>query len=306
MASRTPGTPGGTSRGSSRGASGSGRGAGSGSSGRGSGSSGRGRGSSRVKVAPVKQGFPWGFAAGATALVVVLVAILFYAVANKGSGFQTAADKVDTTFSGIQVTKNPDANHVTTRVDYPGMASEAPDGGNHNPYPQTCAVYTAPVVNEHAVHSLEHGAVWITYRPGLPQDQVDVLAKLVEANTSYRMLSPYPDQDSPVAMQAWGRRLDVPSATDPRVARFVDAYTQGPQTREQGTQCSGVDQPGTVPFVLGPDGRSFVPGGATAEVPAEGSVPSGAAGSASPGSPATVPSGAPTSPAVAPSAAPSP
>jgi hypothetical protein len=147
------------------------------------------------------------------------------------------------------------------------------------------------------VHSLEHGAVWITYRPDLPADQIAVLSALVEANPSYRMLSPYPGETSPVSLQAWGRRLAVPSATDPRVQRFVDDYTDGPQTREKGAQCSGVDQPGTAPFVLASDGQTFVPGPDAAEVPAEGAVPSGTEGSAAPG---TVPSGQPTLPAPTP------
>ena len=278
MASRTPRTSGGPARGSSGGRR----------------PAAGGRGSKRVTGAPVKKSFPWGFAAGATALAVALVAILGYAIANRGSGFQTAADKLDGTFKGLQVADNPSFNHVETRVDYPGSATQAPDGGNHNPYPQTCAVYTQPIVNEHAVHSLEHGAVWITYRPDLPADQVAVLAGLVQADTASRMLSPYPNQTSPVALQAWGRRLNVPSATDPRVARFVDGYTQGPQTREQGASCSGVDQPGTVPFVLSSDGQTFVPGSETQQVPAQGSVPSGADGSAAPGQ---VPSAAASAPA---------
>ena len=52
-----------------------------------------------------------------------------------------------------------------------------PVGGAHNPTWQNCMgdVYAAPIANEHAVHSLEHGAVWITYQPGLPADQVDKL-----------------------------------------------------------------------------------------------------------------------------------
>lgn len=220
------------------------------------------RSSRRVSSAPVKKPFPYAFAAGVAVLALLLVGILYFAVQNKGSGFKTAADKADAAFTGLQVTKDPASTHVTTRVAYPGMATEAPDGGNHNPYPQSCSVYTAPLVNEHAVHSLEHGAAWVTYRPDLPADQVAKLAALVQGNP-YRMLSPYPGQTSPVALQAWGRRLDVPSATDPRVQRFLDVYTNGPQSREKGASCSGVDQPGTTPFVVGPDKQSFVPGPAS-------------------------------------------
>ncbi len=245
--------------------------------------------SRRVSTAPVRKPFPVGFAAGVVVLVLFLGGILYYAVAHTGSGFKTAADKLDATFSGLQVTKNPSANHVSTRVAYPQEKTQAPDGGNHNPVWQTCAVYTAAIVPEHAVHSLEHGAVWITYNPSLPAAQVTTLAALVDGN-DHRMLSPYPGQASPVALQAWGRRLDVKTATDPEVKKFVDGYTSGPQTREVGGSCTGgVDQPGTVPFVQGADG-TFVPGTATGSVPAEGSVPSGEPGSAAPGtSPSAVP-----------------
>lgn len=232
MAQRTSrGTSGGTSRGSSR----------------------------RVSGAPVKKPFPLGFAAGVAVLVLLLGGILFYASTNTGSGFRTAVDRLDETISGLQVSENLSADHVSTQVAYPDRATRAPDGGDHSALPQTCAVYTEPIVPEHAVHSMEHGAAWVTYRPDLPADQLTVLTEAVEGNP-YRLLSPYPGQTSPVALQAWGRRLEVPSATDPRVQRFLDGYTDGPQSREKGASCSGVDQPGTTPFVLGPDGRSFVPG----------------------------------------------
>lgn len=266
---------------------------------------GTSRSSRRVNLAPVKKPFPWGFAAGAALLAVLLIGILGYAVSHTGSGFKTAADKLDATFPGIQVVKNPSSNHVSTRVAYPGAATAAPDSGNHNAIPQSCAVYDAALVPEHAVHSLEHGAVWVTYRPDLPADQVAALKTLIDGN-SYRLLSPYPGQSSAVGLQAWGRRLGVPSASDPRVVRFLDGYTQGPQTREKGGACSGVDKPGTVPFVATSTG-TFVPGDAAQSVPGQGAVPSGASGSAAPGAPAvpgataSVPAAAPGPPTTAPS-----
>jgi hypothetical protein len=47
-------------------------------------------------------------------------------------------------------------------VDYP---QSPPVGGPHNPIWQNCGFYSKPVRDEYAVHSMEHGAVWITYSP---------------------------------------------------------------------------------------------------------------------------------------------
>lgn len=213
------------------------------------------RGSSRRTPVPVKKPFPWGFVTGMVVLALALAGILVYAATNTGSGFRTATDRLDDGIDGVTVTDDASANHVPGRVQY---AVQPPNSGDHNPYPQTCQVYDAPVVPEHAVHSLEHGAAWVTYRPDLPADQVSVLKGLVEGDP-YRMLSPFPGLSSPVSLQAWGRTLRVDSATDPRVREFLDGYTNGPQARERGAACQGVDQPGTEPFALGPDGRTFVP-----------------------------------------------
>ena len=69
----------------------------------------------------------------------------------------------------------PPGQHTEGNVDY---AQTPPAGGPHDPVWQNCGFYTEPVRDENAVHSLEHGAVWITYLPSLPQDQVDRLRNL--------------------------------------------------------------------------------------------------------------------------------
>ncbi len=53
-----------------------------------------------------------------------------------------------------------------------------------------CGIYDQPVLNENAVHALEHGAVWITYNPDLSADDVQKLRDLMPS--SYIVLSPYP------------------------------------------------------------------------------------------------------------------
>jgi hypothetical protein len=55
----------------------------------------------------------------------------------------------------------------------------------------------------------------------------------------YRLLSPYPGLPAPVVATAWGKQLQLPSASDPRLTRFLDAYAGGPQAPERGANCSG-------------------------------------------------------------------
>jgi hypothetical protein len=128
-------------------------------------------------------------------------------------------------------------NHTQDPVSYD---QDPPVGGPHNPVWQNAAFYSEPIRNENAVHTMEHGAVWITYSPDLPQDQKDTIQQIVESQDCL-LASPYPDlpEDSPVVASAWGAQLRLESADDPNLERFVNAYRKGPQTPEPGATCSG-------------------------------------------------------------------
>jgi hypothetical protein len=129
----------------------------------------------------------------------------------------------------------PGGEHTEGAVDY---AQSPPVGGEHNSIWQNCGFYEEPIRSETAVHSLEHGAVWITYSPDLPQNEVERLRDLAQSN-DYVLVSPYPDLDSPVVASAWGKQLNLESAEDPDLERFIGAYSQGPQTPEPGAACTG-------------------------------------------------------------------
>lgn len=126
--------------------------------------------------------------------------------------------------------------HVAGRVQY---AQTPPVGGDHNGTWQNCGFYREPILPELAVHSLEHGAVWIVFRPALPADQVDVLRRL--ASRPYLLVSPWADDGTPapVVASAWGLQLKADTAADPAVGAFVQAYANGPQSPEPGAPCTG-------------------------------------------------------------------
>ena len=120
-------------------------------------------------------------------------------------------------------------------VDYAG--SELPPvGGIHSGTWQNCGIYDEPIVAKHAVHSMEHGAVWVTYHPDLPADDVDRLRDTV-GGEPYVLLSPYEELKSPVVLTAWGIQLEIDEAGDDRIATFIERYERGPQTPEPGATC---------------------------------------------------------------------
>jgi hypothetical protein len=100
------------------------------------------------------------------------------------AGVVEASDQAEV--DGVTVVPVASANHVNGTVDYP---TSPPAGGNHNPVWQNCGFYTEAVVPELAVHSLEHGAVWITYRPDVDAATVDAL-EAAAAGSDYVLASP--------------------------------------------------------------------------------------------------------------------
>ncbi|MFE7898510.1 DUF3105 domain-containing protein [Streptomyces sp. NPDC057424] len=126
--------------------------------------------------------------------------------------------------------------HVTRAVKY---ASEPPVGGEHHRAWMNCNgdVYTEQLDNTNAVHSLEHGAVWVTYNAAAKKADIDALAAKVK-KTPYTLMSPVDDQKDPIMLSAWGHQRTVTGASDPNVDTFLEKFVQGEQTPELGAACT--------------------------------------------------------------------
>jgi len=122
-----------------------------------------------------------------------------------------------------------------------GQSTPYPDhpavGGNHaeNELTPGIRVYTAPVDEARAVHNLEHGSVFLYYRPpgdpgGLSQSVIDALAPLARRNHA-TYLAPYADlpDGTGFALTAWNKLLTCPGSITAAQATtlaqgFVDSF----------------------------------------------------------------------------------
>ena len=143
------------------------------------------------------------------------------------------------TIDGVETFENSSA-HVQTPVTYP---QTPPAGGEHNPAWLNCGVYTEQVPSENAVHSQEHGALWITYDSSLSDDDLATLRGLLPS--SYVILSPFEGLDSPIVLSGWNAQLAVDSVDDERIPTFIQEYWQSNSVPEPGSPCTGgIDGPG--------------------------------------------------------------
>ncbi|HWS49680.1 MAG TPA: DUF3105 domain-containing protein [Microbacterium sp.] len=181
-------------------------------------------------------GIAAAIAAGAAVIALVVVSVVLTPGARYTAG--SAGAQVD----GAETFTNT-AVHVETDVEY---EQSPPAGGNHSPVWLNCGVYSEPVPEENAVHSLEHGAVWVTYRPDLLDDgDIQVLRDLLPS--THAILSPYEDMDSAVAVSAWNAQLAVDEVDDERIREFIEEYWRSQDAPEPGASCTGaLDGPGKV------------------------------------------------------------
>lgn len=175
-------------------------------------------------------GRSWIRVAAAVAVVVVLAVV--WLVSRGGDDTTTSVGAAKT--PGVETFTVASREHVQGTVEYP---QSPPVGGNHNPVWQNCGFYDAAIPNERGVHSMEHGAAWITYRPDLDAGSVTKLRSL--AQEPYTVVSPFDGLGAPVVVSAWGRQLRLDGPDDPRLGQFLTEFREGSETPEPGAPCSG-------------------------------------------------------------------
>jgi hypothetical protein len=179
----------------------------------------------------------WSSVAGGVAVVALLVVSIV--LTPQPPSYSAGGEGVE--IEGVETFDNA-SGHVEGTVDY---AQTPPAGGEHNQVWLNCGVYEQPVPNENAVHSMEHGALWVTYDPGLGDAELSALRGKLPS--TYVVLSPFEGLPSPIVLSGWNTQLQVDDADDPRIAQFFEEYWKSQDVPEPGAACTGaLDAPGKV------------------------------------------------------------
>lgn len=157
------------------------------------------------------------------------------------------AGPADEGIEGVEAFEIASTAHTTDDLVYD---PRPPAGGEHNPTPATCGFYDAdPPADQFLVHSIEHGAIWIAYDPGLDDAAKQTLRDLVQSQPKVAA-TPYEGLETPIVVTAWARQLALDAVDDPRLVQFVEQYRAGGESPEPNAACVGVGEP-TVPAPMG-------------------------------------------------------
>ncbi len=122
------------------------------------------------------------------------------------------------------------ALHIGIGQEHPPYNSNPPTSGPHYAEPANWGLYDTPLPDEQLIHNLEHGGIWISYRDVANQELVNQLRDIVGNYSVKVIVTPRPQNDSEIAVAAWGRLLKLEEFDGSQIKDFIKAFiNKGPE-----------------------------------------------------------------------------
>ncbi|MBX4191688.1 MAG: DUF3105 domain-containing protein [Candidatus Doudnabacteria bacterium] len=130
-----------------------------------------------------------------------------------------------------QLFDNLGQEHLTQgATDHQPYNSNPPTSGPHWPQPANWGSYAVTQPDEQLVHNLEHGGIWISYRPDkVDQNTINMLNDFAKRYPLI-VVEPREKNDSAISLAAWGRLQNLDQYDESAILRFIEAYhNKGPE-----------------------------------------------------------------------------
>ncbi|MDP4011699.1 MAG: DUF3105 domain-containing protein [Candidatus Roizmanbacteria bacterium] len=162
-----------------------------------------------------------------TIISVVIVGVLvggFILLTKKSPEQVEFEKKVETISLDGKVEEFPieGRDHVLEK-DNVSYKTNPPTSGDHLAEAKTWGVYDEEIDNKAAVHGLEHGGIWITYKD-INAVEIQSLKEIGNSNSQSVIVSPRSENENKIVVASWGKMMKLESVDKAIIQKYIDTY----------------------------------------------------------------------------------
>jgi len=119
-------------------------------------------------------------------------------------------------------------DHVDSSVDV-NYQTNPPTSGDHLAEAENWGIYQKEIDDKAAVHSMEHGGIWISYKD-ISDEEIEILEGLGKKNSQSTVVSPRSANDSQIVIASWGKMMELDQVDEPLIQKYINNYkNQSPE-----------------------------------------------------------------------------
>lgn len=150
-----------------------------------------------------------------------LVAVAIVAVSDPSSNENASLDNLPIQGKKVSIQGR---QHIAEGEDHPSYNSNPPTSGWHYDNQADWGFYEESLPDERAVHNLEHGGIWISYKKNeVSTSTLLSLKNLAQKYNHAVIITPRSENDTTIALASWGRLMKLDDLDKYKVENFIKA-----------------------------------------------------------------------------------
>ena len=168
---------------------------------------------------------------GLVTLVIIVGGVFFISGQSNNQNQNSLSTQTSTKPLMGQEVSIQGQTHIKRGEKHPAYNSNPPTSGWHyGDGVGGAGIHDTEIPDELLVHSLEHGAVILSYNASLPASDVEKLKQIFRQTTGKGIMVPRSNLDAPIALTSWGRLLKLQSIDEKTIkAFFTTNSNRGPE-----------------------------------------------------------------------------
>jgi hypothetical protein len=120
------------------------------------------------------------------------------------------------------------ADHGREHVSSKEYGGDQPPTSGPHANPAAWGVYDTEVRDDQTIHNMEHGGIYVSYQPSLPEDQINKLKELLSepfSDPNFQpkkiVLAPRATNKSPIELSSWRRSKTLASYDQTMIEDYI-------------------------------------------------------------------------------------